>query len=195
MNRQNEIRWHSLATPVIMVWMTMLACSVKAPEVNITGEKTALEKQVIGTYQEIEQDSWTIASVRSTAPGQKPKMSEEKKKVLSAVQNRRFNKDDIDEFKRDGVIGENNSGFLEIRDVQRLNDNPEYRKRVEKIVAEENNDRQVILERALQVNTQLAEAGEEAVGMVFAKMYQDESAPNTWIQLEDGSWIRKPAEK
>ncbi|MBN2011099.1 DUF1318 domain-containing protein [candidate division KSB1 bacterium] len=179
-----------------LIGMLFIAgCSVKAPEVKITGEKTALENQVIGTYNEIEQDSWTIASVRSATPGQQVTMSDEKKKVLSAVQNRRFNKDDINEFKRDGVVGENNSGFLEIRDYTRLNEDPEYRKRVEKIVAEENNDRQTILERSMQVNDQIAGAGEEAVGRVYAKIYQDESELNTWIQIEDNSWVKKGAEK
>ena len=33
------------------IWIA--GCSVEAPEVKITGEKTALENQVIGTYEEI----------------------------------------------------------------------------------------------------------------------------------------------
>ena len=81
-------------------------CSVKAPEVKVTGEKTALENQVIGTYQEIEQDAWTLASVRSTRPGQAAKMPAEKKKVFEAVQGRKFNKDDIDEFKKAEIVGD-----------------------------------------------------------------------------------------
>lgn len=166
-------------------------CSVKSPEVKITGEKTALENQVIGTYQEIEQDSWTIASVRSSSGAKTQPMSDEKKKVLTAVQNRRFNKDDINEFKRDGVIGENNKGFLEIRDDQKLDKDEEYRKRVEKIIADENRDRQIIKNRAIQVNEQIAQAGEESVDQVFAKIYQDESEAGTWLQLADGTWLKK----
>ncbi|MDZ7262572.1 MAG: hypothetical protein ONB05_10760 [candidate division KSB1 bacterium] len=95
-------------TTLLFFTLLVLNCSVKAPEVKITGEKTALENQVVGTYQQIEEDTWMVASVR--ASGQQPKvtMSEEKKRVLEAVQNRKFNKDDIDQFKRDGVLGENN---------------------------------------------------------------------------------------
>ena len=45
-------------------------CSVKVPELNVTGEKTALENQVLGTYQQIESDSWVIASTRSVEGNQ-----------------------------------------------------------------------------------------------------------------------------
>ena len=171
--------------------LIVINCSVKAPEVKITGEKTALENQVIGTYQEIEQDSWTIASVRSTTPGKTQPISEEKKKVLAAVQDRKFNKDDINEFKRDGVIGENNQGFVEIRNYEKLEKDAEYRKRVEKVIEDENKDRQIIMDRAIQINEQIAQAGQEAVATVFAKIYQDESEVNTWIQIEDGTWTKK----
>lgn len=169
----------------------LVNCSVKAPEVKITGEKTALENQIIGTYQEIEQDSWTIASVRSASPEKQPSISDEKKKVLEAVQNRKFNKDDINEFKRDGVIGENNRGLLEITDYNKLNKDLDYKKHVEQIVTDENRDRLIIQDRTIQINEQIAQADEKFVSQVFAKIYQDESELNTWIQLEDGNWIKK----
>ena len=101
---------------------------------KVTGEKTALENQVIGTYAEIEQDAWTLASVRSTKPGQQPKMPAEKKKVFEAVQGRKFNKDDIDEFKKAEIVGENNLGLLEIRDSQKLESDPDLKNRVTKII-------------------------------------------------------------
>ena len=103
-----------------LVGALVFNCSVKAPEVNITGEKTALENQVIGTYQQIEQDVWTLTSVRSVNSTQKPKMSSEKKRVLEAVQGRKFNKDDIEEFLKNGLVGENNQGLLEIRDNEKF---------------------------------------------------------------------------
>lgn len=195
----NGISFKMIKKYIIMILfiagLATFGCSVKAPEVKITGEKTALENQVIGTYQEIEQDSWTITSVRSTSPGKVSAMSDEKKKVLTAVQNRRFNKDDINEFKKDLSVGENNQGFLELRSSDKLEQDTEYRNRVEKILEDENRDRRIIMERAMQVNEDIATAGEDAVLRVFAKIYQEESAPNTWIQLDDGSWVRKKANK
>jgi len=155
-----------------LVSITVLNCSVKAPEVKITGEKTALENQVIGTYQEIEQDAWTLASVRSTTPGQAPKMPAEKKKVFEAIQGRKFNKDDIDEFKKAEIVGENNEGLLEIRNYQKLESDPELKTRVTKIVETENGYRKIIMDRIIVLNESAAKAGSNNVAKIFAKNYK-----------------------
>jgi len=179
----------------IMVFF-VLNCSVKAPEVKVTGEKTALENQVIGTYQEIEQDAWTVASVRSTAPGkQQPKMSKEKKEVFEAVQGRKFNKDDIDEFKKAEIVGENNGGLLEIRNPNKLDADPALKKRVTKIVETENGYRKIIMNRIMILNESAAKAGSGNVAKIFAKINRDNSEPGTWIHKEDGEWTKKGEEK
>ena len=166
-------------------------CSVKAPEVKVTGEKTALENQVIGTYAEIEQDAWTLASVRSTKPGQQPKMPAEKKKVFEAVQGRKFNKDDIDEFKKAEIVGETNLGLLEIRNHQKFESDPDLKNRVTKIVETENSYRQIIMDRIIVLNESAAKAGNENVSRIFAKINQDNSEAGTWVQSDDGKWIKK----
>jgi len=166
-------------------------CSVKAPEVNITGEKTALENQVIGTYQQIEDDVWTLTSVRSTDSANKPEVSAEKKRVLEAVQGRKFNKDDIDEFLQNGYVGENTQGFLELRDQDKLANDIQLKTRVSKIVENENNFRQTIMERIVLLNEQAAQAGEANVGKIFAKINQDNANVGAWIQIENGEWIKK----
>ena len=177
---------------IFLILILVSYCSVKAPEVSITGEKTALENQVIGTYQQIEEDVWTLTSVRSANTKAQPKMSAEKKRVLEAVQGRKFNKDDIEEFLAMGIVGENNRGLLEIRDQEKLQKDPDFKKRVETIVENENNYRQIIMERIMLLNEQAASAGEENVSKIFAKINQDNAAPGSWIQLNDGQWIQKP---
>ncbi len=177
---------------VLMLLFTLQwNCSVKAPEVTVTGEKTALENQVIGTYQQIEQDAWTLASVRSASPGQQPAIPREKKKVIEAIQGRKFNKDDVDEFKKAGLVGENNMGLLEIRNPARLEADPELKNRVTKIIESENNYRQIIMERIMLLNESAAKAGNENVARIFSKMNQDSSEPGTWIQRDDGTWVKK----
>jgi len=178
------------------IGITIMSCSIKAPEVNVTGEKTALENQVIGTYQEIEQDAWTLASVRSTAPGkQQPTVSKEKKKVFEAVQGRKFNKDDIDEFKKEEIVGENNNGLLEIRSQSKLDADPELKKRVIKIVETENGYRKIIMDRIVVLNESAAKAGDDSVAKIFAKINRDNSGSGTWIQKENGKWAKKGEDK
>jgi uncharacterized protein YdbL (DUF1318 family) len=176
---------------LILISLLMLSCSVKAPEVNVTGQKTALENQVIGTYQEIEQEAFTLASVRSVTPGQQPAMPKEKKKVFEAIQGRKFNKDDIDEFKKAEIVGENNQGLLEIRNFQKLESDPELKARVTKIVEAENGYRKIIMDRIMVLNDSAAQAGGDNVAKIFAKMNYDNSEAGTWIQKDDGTWIKK----
>ena len=71
------------------------SCTVKPPEVRVTGEMTALEREVIGTYNEIERDTWMVASTRSSATGKGQTLSPEKKKVLDAKRRQKFNQDDV----------------------------------------------------------------------------------------------------
>ena len=179
---------------ILLIGFTFLAlsqCSVKAPEVNITGEKTALENQIIGTYQQIEEDVLTVASVRAVNPKQKTTMSSDKKRLLEAVQGLKFNRDDIEEFLADEIVGETNIGLLEIINKQKFEQDQELKNRAVTIVNNENNYRKIIMDRIILLNQQAAKAGEATVAKIFAKLNQDNAKPGSWIQLEDGTWIKK----
>ena len=179
---------------LVLVVLVAVGCSVRAPEVQVTGEKTALENQVIGTYKQVENDSWMVVSTRAADTGKPVVLSTEKEKVLDAIQNRKFNKDDIDEFKRKGLVGENNRGFLEARPSPELDANPELAKLVTRLVAEDNQDRQTIMGRVMEVNEELQKAGKEEVYAVFAKMNRESAEHDTWIQQPDGTWVKKGKE-
>ena len=145
----------------------------------------------MGTYEEIEEDAWTLASVRSTNPVSNVKMPKEKKLVFKAVQGRKFNKDDIDEFLKTGIVGENSNGLLEIRDRAKMNSDADLKNRVTKIIENENNYRKVIMDRVIILNEQASKAGAGAVAKVFAKINQDNAPAGSYIQVEKGRWIKK----
>ncbi|MBN2091177.1 DUF1318 domain-containing protein [candidate division KSB1 bacterium] len=179
---------------ILAFWVLLIistSCSVKAPEVTVTGEKTALENQVIGTYENIEKETWMVSSVRSEGEQKKVVISDEKKRVLEAVQNRKFNKDEIDEYKRDGAIGENNRGFLELRPLAKLDEDADYKKRVMEIMMEENRDREVVMDRVIEINADAANASKDDVYAIFAAMNREKAESGIWIQLPDGSWNKK----
>jgi len=171
--------------------MVAFGCSVQVPEFNITGEKTTLENQVLGVYQQIESDSWVIASTRSIGGGQTGVISAQRKQVLDAVQNRKFNKDEIDEFKRNKVVGENNKGYLEVVPTEKYNNDADYKRLVDQVVAEENQDREVVYERIIAINQSAAEAKEEERNQIFFKLNWDNSPSGTLMQKSDGSWTEK----
>jgi uncharacterized protein YdbL (DUF1318 family) len=177
--------------PALALLLFIGACSIKAPVVKVTGEKTALEQEVIGTYHQMEEDTWMIASTRAAAGEDEVKISPEKKKVLEALQQQKFNKDDIEEFKRKGYVGENNQGFLEIRPSKELENDSETHKLVHDIIEEENLDREIIMDRVVELNASLKTTMKEDVLGVFAKMNQDNSPKGTWVQTVSGSWMKK----
>lgn len=173
--------------------LVIIGCSVHAPDIRVTGDKTALENQILGTYEEINGDTWMIASTRAV-DNRRAQTSEEKKKVLQAVQNRKFNKDEVDEFKRKGIIGENNQGLLEIVNMAAVENNPDLKARIVTLLEEENHDRQVIYERVIELNESAAEAGLNKVNSVFGKLNRDNAEPGSWVQMPDGMWLQKARE-
>ena len=166
-------------------------CSIKAPEVQVTGEKTALEREVLGTYHEMEEDTWMVASSRATKGEGKVKISPEKRKVLDALQSQKFNKDDIDEFKKKGYVGENNEGFLELRTSEELSKDQGQKDLVTEIIKEENGDREIIMGRVIELNDSLKKAARKEILTIFAKMNQENSPDGTWIQQPNGEWTKK----
>jgi len=114
-----------------------------------------------------------------------------KREVLEAFAERRFNADDIEDFKRAGVVGENTEGLLTVLPTERYENDPEYRQMVDRIVAEENRDREIIMDRIVEVSSSVNPFDREAVRKVFAQMNRDASPPGTFIQTPEGRWVRK----
>jgi len=48
---------------------------ITPPDINLTGERTVIERQVIGDYRELEKDAWIVSSVQtSVAHGRSQQM-------------------------------------------------------------------------------------------------------------------------
>lgn len=175
----------------VILYMITVRCSVQTPEFSIRGDKTMLENQILGTYEQIESDTWVFASTRSSANNNTEIVSAQRQRVLDAVQNRKFNKDEIDEFKQAKVIGENNKGFLTILGGQKYANDQNYHRVVEQVVKEENSNREVIYERIMAINPSAAQANETERNKIFAKLNIDNSPKGSLIQTADGKWIEK----
>jgi uncharacterized protein YdbL (DUF1318 family) len=179
----------------LMIILTVLltaACSIKAPEVRFTGEMTALEREVLGTYRQVrEDDTWMVASTRSEGSKEVQTEAPEKKRVIEAMQDQKFNKDDIEEFKRKGYVGENNQGFLSLRNHDDLKNDENTLQFVKKIMDEENSAREVIIDRVVQLNDALKNTVKENIMTIFAQMNQENSPAGTWVQEQLGEWVKK----
>ena len=164
--------------------------------VTVVDERTALENQVLGTYQELNQEVLLVASVRYIDPKGKLKKTPEvppgKKKVIRAIQRASFNKDDIDQLKNQALIGENNHGGISLLNPDKLE--TDERAFVENLVMEENEDREIIMQRVIETNEKLSDKDLPRVQKMFAALNRDKARIGDMIQLENGDWVKKKEE-
>ena len=168
-------------------------CSGPLVGVTVVDERTALENQVLGTYEELNQEVLLVASVRYIDPkGQlkpTPEIPPGKKTVIRAIQRSSFNKDDIDQLKEQAVLGENNLGGITLLAEEKVN--PDRQAFVRNLVDEENTDRDIIMKRVIETNEQLSDKDLPRVQKMFASLNRDKARAGDMIQLENGEWVKK----
>jgi len=190
--------WKSFPFLVSSLTLTVLvACGGPLVGVTVVDERTALENQVLGTYQELNQQVMLVASVRYIDPKGKLKQTQElpqgKKDVVRALQRVSFNKDDLNRYKSLGMIGENNEGGITLLEPEKVE--PADRAFVDNLIKEENEDRLAIMSRIIETNETLSSADLPRVHKMFAALNRDKALKGERIQLESGKWIQKEAQK
>lgn len=84
----------------------------------------------------------------------------------------------INSLKAEGIIGENNKGYLEFRSSKRVNTD---------VIDAENNDRSEVYQ---SIATR-QQASAEFVGQARAAQIADKEPSGFWVQKADGRWIKK----
>ncbi len=182
---------------ILSVLFLLAGCTAR-PEVQVTlvDTRTALENQVLGSYKELNKEFVMIASVRSVdekgiSEDRLKGMSASQREAMKAMQAKEFNRDDIDDFKKNGCVGEGNNGLLEILQCDKAKKDAKYEKLLKDVVKEENESRMVIMKRVVIMNEGLKEGDLTKIQKVFARMNQDAAKSGELVQKEDGSWIKK----
>lgn len=101
--------------------------------------------------------------------------------VQAALDNRRNRYEVLRSLKQQGVVGENNKGYVELLAA----DNAE----AAAVVKEENADRQIIYTTIAQQNN--LEDSLSTIEQVFAQVQRDKADAGDKIQAEDGKWATK----
>ena len=190
--------WKSFPFLVSGLTLTVLvACGGPLVGVTVVDERTALENQVLGTYQELNQQVMLVASVRYIDPKGKLKQTQElppgKKDVVRALQRVSFNKDDLNRYKSLGVIGENNEGGITLLEPEKIE--PANQAFVDNLIKEENEDRDAIMNRIIETNETLSSTDLPRVHKMFAALNRDKALKGERIQLDSGKWIQKETQK
>ncbi|MFQ5674042.1 MAG: DUF1318 domain-containing protein [Nitrospinales bacterium] len=164
-------------------------------DVTVVDQKTALENQVLGSYEELGKETVLLASVRSVDENGKLQPVAEippgKMKAIRAVQRMEFNRDDILKFKKLGCAGESNDGLLKFFECEKARGDSKFKTFAQAIIKEENADRLAVLQRIVATNVNFSEDDLPKVRKIYAKLNQDNSEPGVKIQTEDGAWTTK----
>ena len=190
------MRFFKFASKLLVVALLLVlgACAEKLVDVNVTivDQKTALENQILGSYEELGNEVLLLASVRSVDEEGKLKPATEipqgKLNALRAMQRQEFNRDDIQEFKKSLIAGEGNDGLLKFFATQRTKTDAKFKEFATAIIAEENEDRLVILKRIVATNENFTERDLPKVQKISASLNRDNAKPGEKIQQETGAW-------
>ncbi len=174
---------------------TPSCCVIAAPKIHLTGNRTVVERQIVGDYKELEKDSWIISSVRTTVQKTKGSgtMTAADKELFLAMKVREFHRERINGYKNEGAIGENNRGLVEYRKTPEFENDDKAKKILESIIKNENEARTTIFKRTLlKIKKREADKKElEAFGRLFAEEQRALAGKNEWIQEDSGRWIKK----
>ena len=169
-------------------------------QVEVKGSQRSLEEQVMGAFDQVGQEVYVLAGVRSVdpvsgAPKAPPPMTDSESRALAARRRMEFNRDDVLSFKRQALAGEANDGLLVTfpADMGKLKTADARRySLVTDVVREENEDRAVVMQRIADTNPALAgDAGLAQVRSVLAARYRQEAEAGMKVQLPDGAWTTK----
>ena len=105
-------------------------------------------------------------------------------KELTAEEQRRNRMAEVQNLKNDLIIGEAQNGMLKVKEVPV---DPVYADYVQRVVAQENEDRTEIFRREAAGKDKPV----EVIANEFAKRARESAFPGEWIQLSSGEWKKK----
>ena len=194
------MKWISL---LVLTLVVLAGCTLADVQVNVVSERTALENQVLGSYNSLSQEMLLVASVRGVDPQGKieppPRRSQGYKDAIEAMQTLAFHVDDVDAFKRLGWAGENNKGFLTPFPMKKDNVPQDLKafvsrypeKEYDAVIREVNAARDVVMKRVVEINEDFTIADLPKIRQVFGNINRENALPGEKIQREDGSWVLK----
>lgn len=172
---------------IIGICFLVNACAFNIKVPSFDTHQTKLEKQIMGTYEEL--DERIVLNVRGQSSAQTII-----DKATFARQNQKFNQDDLEEFKTKQIIGETIQGYVALvpQSLSRIENLSEKTLKMAKIIiGEENQDRDTIFLEIQFKNKKTQETSLEQIKRTYALLKIKESKNGTWIQNENGEWQKK----
>lgn len=165
----------------------LAACTITTRPVNI-GTKTALERQLMGQLEPLSEEQLLAASVR--APSRDPNHSGLDTNQAYAMAARRrqvFNKDEVNELKAQGCLGEAKDATLTVRPCDLT---PEVTARRDRLQAEENADRAAILDWVASSDESYSGSGRGQLIAMYHRLLVEAARSGDWVEGDSG-WTKR----
>ena len=171
---------------------------VQEPEMRVLGGKTLIEAQVLGRYRQIDESAYQISTLSSeqdlnlimVSTNVSDELAQEYRQALIRSM---FNQDEINLYKTNYYIGENNSGYLSYIAFDVSKPKTEYSdervKYIKGIMEKENTDRRKIAEYLILSDPKLTMANIKEVESALYRRNVQRLIENSYYQLPDNSWL------
>ncbi len=191
MKRLVNKRYAQLAGIVIVLIAALSGYGCLSFQFITVDEQTALEAQILGSFEELDKKLLLVSSVRGSQNQQQVQLTPVEQSALRAQLSRQYNRDDLETFKDNHCIAELKSGFIKKLKCEYASSDPTKKKLLNEIVTEENNDRRAIFEAVLAQNLELSETDLPRVGAVFYEFMLENAKPNHLFQTKNGAIVPK----
>ncbi len=185
-----------MSSPAPFLFLALFSASCVSAQISVVDERTALENQILGSYEELDRDLRLLASVRAVDLDGKVKparqLSDIRAQAIAARQVHQFNRDDVDELKSAGCLGESLTGKLVGRPCPTAGKDPKIVTRIDRLLQSENQARETILLFVVTTSPDLTQGDLPGLRKAYAEMQRSQAKAGEWIQTESGSWTQKP---
>ena len=172
----------------ILIGCLLLSGCLTIKTVNIS-QKTSLEHQLMGSFEPLTEEEMLLSSVRDEAQMLQGQELSDDQAALASRRRQLFNRDDVERFKRQGCLGEALSGELVERSCENGSENS--KPILQRVLAEESADRQIIITWVISQHDHLQEAERDQVKKIYRQFILSHSPQGTPFQDLSGTWLIK----
>ncbi|OGQ91187.1 MAG: hypothetical protein A2289_19710 [Deltaproteobacteria bacterium RIFOXYA12_FULL_58_15] len=165
------------------------ACGIKTNQIVI-GQKTTLEKQLMGEAEPLSEEQMLVASVRSRGGGVHAGSADDlQSRAIAARRRQLYNRDDIGDLKVAGCLGEARGAILTIRPCDAPSEDLILLRKT--LIDQENADRRAIIDWAIGIDPVLTVADRPQIVELYHRLILERAHPGDWYEGTDGTWAKK----
>ncbi|MCB0221353.1 MAG: DUF1318 domain-containing protein [Chrysiogenetes bacterium] len=164
-------------------------------------DRTALENQVLGEYEPLEEDLLLITSLPGSAGGAAaeqavlakstdPRVSDAQARLVRILQVQQYNQDDLLRYLQQGWIGEKADGYVHLFTERVAEESARTREQLERFVKEANRDRSDLIAALIVISPSLSDSDRPETERLYGKRRIGRLGAGMWYQTPQGTWAR-----